>query len=300
MGREREPSQPAQQASTPAATFSQLAQLDAAYQPFPSFGEWQATVRVDAARWEAGAALIESREGLTDAVLREARHVVRRAAAVETGAIEDLYDLPRGYTFSVALQVAELEALLSGESQRVQNLIHSQMEAYERILDLATGNVVIAEAWIRSLHAELCAPQGTYHVLTPSGWQEQALPLGTYKTQSNHVIQPDGRQHAYAPADLVSEEMWRFCQELRSEAFTTAHSVLQAAYAHYAFVAVHPFADGNGRVPRRNPCPEHPSRRLLGTGAARSGTVQGQRVLNGSGDGRHLAASARRRRGCSP
>jgi broad specificity phosphatase PhoE len=39
-------------------------------------------------------------------------------------------------------------------------------------------------------------------------------------------------------------------EELRSEAFTAAHPVLQAAYAHYAFVAIHPFADGNGRVAR--------------------------------------------------
>lgn len=31
--------------------------------------------------------------------------------------------------------------------------------------------------------------------------------------------------------------------------FVKAHPVLQAAWAHFAFVAVHPFADGNGRVP---------------------------------------------------
>ena len=44
--------------------------------------------------------------------------------------------------------------------------------------------------------------------------------------------------------------MHRFCQELRGEAFLSAHPILQAAYAHYAFVVVHPFTDGNGRVAR--------------------------------------------------
>jgi hypothetical protein len=38
--------------------------------------------------------------------------------------------------------------------------------------------------------------------------------------------------------------------ELSSEEFSSASPVLQAAYAHYAFVCIHPFADGNGRVSR--------------------------------------------------
>jgi hypothetical protein len=38
--------------------------------------------------------------------------------------------------------------------------------------------------------------------------------------------------------------------ELRSEQFRDAHPVIQAAYAHYAFVCIHPFSDGNGRVSR--------------------------------------------------
>src|SRR5712692_2610491 len=44
--------------------------------------------------------------------------------------------------------------------------------------------------------------------------------------------------------------MARLVRELRSEAFLAAHPILQAAYAHYAFVVIHPFADGNGRVAR--------------------------------------------------
>jgi hypothetical protein len=44
--------------------------------------------------------------------------------------------------------------------------------------------------------------------------------------------------------------MSRLIDELRSELFSGAHPILQAAYAHYAFVAIHPFPDGNGRVSR--------------------------------------------------
>ena len=37
---------------------------------------------------------------------------------------------------------------------------------------------------------------------------------------------------------------------MRTEPFAAAHPVLQAAYAHYGLVVIHPFADGNGRVAR--------------------------------------------------
>jgi hypothetical protein len=44
--------------------------------------------------------------------------------------------------------------------------------------------------------------------------------------------------------------MARLVGEMRTEAFLAAHPVLQAAYAHYALVVIHPFSDGNGRVAR--------------------------------------------------
>jgi len=44
--------------------------------------------------------------------------------------------------------------------------------------------------------------------------------------------------------------MHRFLQELRNDAFQSAHPVLQAAYAQYGLASIHPFADGNGRVAR--------------------------------------------------
>jgi hypothetical protein len=45
-------------------------------------------------------------------------------------------------------------------------------------------------------------------------------------------------------------EMHRLVSELSTDDFLGAHPVLQAAYAHYGLVQIHPFADGNGRVAR--------------------------------------------------
>jgi hypothetical protein len=44
--------------------------------------------------------------------------------------------------------------------------------------------------------------------------------------------------------------MQRLVEEMRSEAFLAAHPAMQAAYAHYGLVVIHPFPDGNGRVAR--------------------------------------------------
>ncbi|MCL2850224.1 MAG: Fic family protein, partial [Micrococcales bacterium] len=54
----------------------------------------------------------------------------------------------------------------------------------------------------------------------------------------------------YAPPGDTPAEMARLVDELASPRFAAAHPVVQAAYAHYAFVCVHPFADGNGRIAR--------------------------------------------------
>jgi hypothetical protein len=60
----------------------------------------------------------------------------------------------------------------------------------------------------------------------------------------------EGDTHSYAPVDVTPVEMARLMNEIRSDAFQQSHPVMQAAYAHYAFVVIHPFADGNGRVSR--------------------------------------------------
>lgn len=222
---------------------------DAAYRSFPPFAEW-ARCRVDRVRWDRYTAVLEERGKASAEQLAQAREVVKRAAAVDTGAIEGLYETDRGFTFTVATQAAIWEAALDARGPQVRALIESQLKAYDYVLDVATQHTPISESWIRTMHAELCAAQPEYTVMTEVGPQTQRLPLGEYKHLPNHVRVPGGGVHAYAPVDLVPAEMHRLMETLRSEEFLAAHPVLQASYAHYAFVVIHPFADGNGRVAR--------------------------------------------------
>jgi Fic family protein len=223
--------------------------IDSKYKSFPSFGEWLSHP-VDVGKWDSHVASLRTLAQTDATTLRKAREIVTRAAAINTGALEQLYEVDRGFTFTVATQAAMWEATLDKKGPEVRALIESQMDAYEMVLDFATKQQPIAAAWLRDLHAELCKSQPTYRALTEVGWQDLDLPLGQYKTSPNHVQGRDGKIHAYSPVDQTPSEIQKLVDELRSDEFNAAHPVLQASYAHYAFVLIHPFADGNGRVAR--------------------------------------------------
>lgn len=226
-----------------------LRKADSAYKPFPSFAEWSKS-NVATHHWDRYAEELTSLRSQSAVLLPKALEIVKRAAAVDTGAIEGLYETDRGFTFTIASEAAHWEAALAQKGPRVRALFDAQLAAYDFVIDLATQAVPIAEGWIRQLHEELCRPQETYRVWTEVGWQEQALPKGQYKYSPNHVLKADGTVHSYAPVDMTPTEMYRLCEELRSQSFLEAHPAIQASYAHYALVVIHPFADGNGRVAR--------------------------------------------------
>jgi Fic family protein len=195
-------------------------------------------------------ALDERRAAASPESLRRALDVALRSAALETGAIEGLYATSRGITQTVALQGAMWEEVLDEIGPEVRGHFEAQLEALEHVRALVAEDRPITEAALRDLHAVTCRTQTTYRVKTSVGWQEHPLRHGEYKTFANHVVTADGRWHYYCPPDDVPAEMARLVALIRSPEFAALSPVVQAAYAHHAFTAIHPFADGNGRVAR--------------------------------------------------
>jgi Fic family protein len=231
--------------------YDQLKNADSMYQPFPSFSEWLG-IEFNNELWEKHSSQLRAlKETANEDLLDRAYKNVRRVAAIETGALEELYKADRGFTFTAVSMTAVWEVVLSAREDQERRLIAAQLDAYDHVLDFATGKEPIVQAWIRELHALICSPQESNTCYMPDGTkQEVPLAKGKYKSLPNHVLLPNGKVHAYAPVDIVETEMQRLCDEIRLESFQNAHPVLQASYAHYAFVAIHPFTDGNGRVAR--------------------------------------------------
>lgn len=228
----------------------EVRELDSLYKSFPSFADWPELDKTPRDLWERVAErLAATRQEADAATLERAVNAAVRAAALDTGAIEGLYSVDRGFTMSVAVQHVA-QQMFDERSADLRSLFEAQLEAYELVIDAVTGHRPVTEMWIRSLHEKLCSARPTYRVLTSAGWQEQALPLGQYKERPNHVLLQDGSFHPYAPVDQVPSEMHRLVETIGSPEFERAHPVRQASWAHYAFVTIHPFADGNGRVAR--------------------------------------------------
>lgn len=230
---------------------AELAEIDAQYKPFPSFAEWPKEVPGQDLWAKARADLQGAVDQATDQDLEDAQAIARRAAAFDTGAIEGLYSTNRGLTFTVAEQAALWEQEVEAQGQDARALFEAQLRAFELVLDHVTHSLPeVTQAWLRRVHEEITQPQDMYVVYTPVGRQEQPLPKGEYKKYANHVRTSGGSTHAYAPVGSTQAEMARLIDELGTHEFKEAHPVVQAAYAHYALVAIHPFADGNGRLAR--------------------------------------------------
>lgn len=219
--------------------------------PFPSFAEWAAIPFEDAALRRFAAQLDELKATADEKTLGDAVRLATKWAAVNTGAIEGLYQVDRGFTYSVAVSSAAWESIHVQKGEFAAASISDAVKAYDFVLDAATGSHPITEVWLRTLHETVAASQENYSVVTAVGSQEQALPKGEYKKYPNNPLNYDSNVvHSYAPPMDTPSEMARLMEEMRSAEFHEASAVLQAAYAHYAFVSVHPFADGNGRVAR--------------------------------------------------
>ncbi len=230
---------------------AEVAAIDVRYVPFPAFEDWPEEVPREELWSRDYDKFVEISAVASEEDLQRAQQIALRTAAFDTGAIEGLYPTDRGLTFTVATQASAWEQEVESRDAGALELFKAQLAAFELILDLSADRFPeLTQTWIRRLHEEVTAAQEVYVVHTPIGAQEQPLPRGKYKEHPNHVRTSDGEIHAYAPVDQTQSEMQRLVDELNSQKFKEAHPILQASYAHYAVAAIHPFADGNGRVAR--------------------------------------------------
>ena len=125
-------------------------------------------------------------------------------------------------------------------------------EAIDALVDLTRGDAPLTESFVRQLHALILRERYQVDAITPEGAPTRRwIEVGQYKTGQNHVQTVTGEIFRFAEPIDVPAKMHKLLQTINElRAPSSAEVVFVAAKAHYDFVLIHPFDDGNGRMAR--------------------------------------------------
>lgn len=177
-----------------------------------------------------------------------------REWAIETGVIENLYEIERGVTQTLIERGFQAELLSHGSTNRpreyVLQLLRDQKEALGGVFDFVSSRRALSTSYIKELHAALLRSQDTTDGVDAQGrFVEIPLIKGDWKTQANYPVR-DGVTYAYCSPEHVAAEMDRLVAIHAEHITKNVPSEVQAAWLHHRFTQIHPFQDGNGRVAR--------------------------------------------------
>ena len=141
---------------------------------------------------------------------------------------------------SIARRLGIVDAGVAPVNRHVEGVVEMMLDATRKF-----GEALTAER-LFSWHAALF-PSGRsgMRCITTGAWRTgedgpMQVVSGAMGRENVHFEAPD--------ADLLDEEVCRFLEWF--EGSTTIDPVLKAGIAHFWFVTIHPFEDGNGRIAR--------------------------------------------------
>lgn len=177
-----------------------------------------------------------------------------REWAIETGIIENLYQLERGITQTLIERGFQAELIGHGDTNKprdyVIRLLRDQQDALEGVFDFVSSKRDLSVSYIKELHAALLRSQDTTEAIDSQGNQiDIPLTKGDWKQQPNSPTR-DGTQYGYCPPEQVASEMDRLIEHHREHVDCDVPPEVEAAWLHHRFSQIHPFQDGNGRVAR--------------------------------------------------
>lgn len=177
-----------------------------------------------------------------------------REWAIETGIIENLYQIDRGVTQTLIERGFQAEFLTHGSTNKptsyVINLLRDQQDALDGVFDFIAQRRDLSTSYIKELHAALVRSQDHTDAQDPSGnLIEIPLIKGDWKIQPNYPTK-NGVIFAYCPPEQVASEMDRLVTMHLAHLEQGVAPEVEAAWLHHRFSQIHPFQDGNGRVSR--------------------------------------------------
>lgn len=177
-----------------------------------------------------------------------------REWAIETGQIENLYDIDRGVTETLIEQGLRSAYIPKGSvskpSEEVLALIEDQRAALDGLFAFVKQDRQLGTSYIRELHREMTQSQTTVRAFTPDGSEiEVEMKHGEYKVHPNSPKR-DGVHYLYCPPERTDDQMEALISFHEKHLKSNVSPEVEAAWLHHRFTQIHPFQDGNGRVAR--------------------------------------------------
>jgi hypothetical protein len=199
----------------------------ASYKGFPSFSEW-CEQAPNLRHWDS--VMSKFRTELYSDVLERIRLLMKDGAADATTPFGGSTTFRTFCNAQAAAQGCEIDSMFTQSAA-----------LFDYTMDFAVRKKNCSHEWICGLHSLIAGD--------PSG-EGTEFPIGNYRRSTTRIVRLSEYSVYGSPAALIRSEMTQYFNELSTQLFRNAHPVLQASYAHYAIVAIHPFADGNGRIAR--------------------------------------------------
>ncbi|HTQ12060.1 MAG TPA: Fic family protein, partial [Fimbriimonadaceae bacterium] len=177
---------------------------------------------------------------------------LHREWAIETGIIENLYDIERGVTMVLierGFSAAVMEhGSVNKPPEEILALLNDQKDALEGLFDFIAQRRPLSVGYIKELHAAVTRSQVSVKARDMSG-SEIEIPMarGEWKRQPNYPVR-NGNVYQYCPPEHTADEMDRLVAMHLSHAGVPPE--VEAGWLHHRFTQIHPFQDGNGRIAR--------------------------------------------------
>lgn len=186
--------------------------------------------------------------------LSEFSEKLSREWAIETGIIENLYEIDRGVTLVLIERGFQAELIGYADTNKprdyVIELLRDQKDALDGVFDFVARRRQLSTSYIKELHAALLRSQSETEGVDPLN-RRTHVPLlkGAWKVQSNYPTR-DGHTYTHCPPEHVASQMDELIRLHLSHSQRGFAPEVQAAWLHHRFTQIHPFQDGNGRVAR--------------------------------------------------
>ena len=178
---------------------------------------------------------------------------LKRKQAIDTGIIEQMYDLKRGVTETLIREGFVDSYLQHGDTDIAPGLLMSYLRdnllAMDFVFDFVKNKREMSISFIKELHQLITQHQDSTDAVDSMGkFMKIGLLKGEFKKHPNNPVR-ENIVYSYCPPEQVASEMDNLVRIFSTE-LRNVHVLVKAAFFHHAFVQIHPFQDGNGRIAR--------------------------------------------------